>query len=235
MKKITVVGLGKLGLPLAEYLSEYFDVYGVARTPKLTKVPFLAQDISVHGVFSDVVVLTLPPSQINFERLPKIRTQWLIYTSSTSVYGDLQGLVTEEMLPTPSEESGKNLLKIEEWVKSFPNWTILRLGGLVGENRHPGNYLAGKIGIKNPEAPVNLIHHGDVIRAVGEILSLEKKNDIYNLVSDEHRSRKEFYQEFAKKNNLSQPEFEAETKANKLVSNEKIKSQLKMNQFIDVR
>ena len=36
--------------------------------------------------------------------------QKVVFVSSTSVYGDLEGIVTEETEPKPSTESGKQLI-----------------------------------------------------------------------------------------------------------------------------
>lgn len=70
----------------------------------------------------------------------------MIFTSSTSVYGDLSGEVNEESERQATTASAQALIDVENWLHALPNISvdILRLAGLVGENRHAGRFLAGK-------------------------------------------------------------------------------------------
>lgn len=234
LKEISIIGLGHIGYPLAKKLRHDFDVIGSVTSDKkeiteLESIIYRLDDTIPTILEAPITVLTTPPSAINLAQLPKIKTDWLIYTSSTSVYGTHQGMVTEETICTPDDESGKKLLEIEQWIQSFPNWTILRLGGLLGPNRHPGKYLAGKTNLPHPHAPVNLVHHDDVVEGIIQVIKQNKRNTIFNLVCDEHHSRKEFYQEFAARMKLPLPEFRDETSDQyKWVLNDKIKQHLKM-------
>jgi nucleoside-diphosphate-sugar epimerase len=48
--------------------------------------------------------------------------------------------------------------------------TILRFGGLIGEDRNPIRFLAGRENLENPDAPINLIHQTDCIGIILRII-----------------------------------------------------------------
>ena len=58
----------------------------------------------------------------------------IIFTSSTSVYGDVEGVVKETTERRPVTASGKVLKELEDWLHNLPGTQvdILRLAGLVG-------------------------------------------------------------------------------------------------------
>ncbi|TRX27064.1 SDR family NAD(P)-dependent oxidoreductase [Flavobacterium franklandianum] len=147
----------------------------------------------------------------------------VLFISSTSVYGDTSTAlsVTEETELNPDTESGKQLVQSEQLLQSNSNFktTILRFGGLIGEDRHPIKFLAGRKNIENPNAPINLIHQEDCIGIVIKILRTPEvsgqndkleENDTFNAVAPFHPSRKEYYTQKAIDLNLDLPEFNAE-------------------------
>jgi nucleoside-diphosphate-sugar epimerase len=75
--------------------------------------------------------------------------------------------------------------------------TILRLAGLIGENRHPVKYFLNKKDIPNGLAPVNLIQLIDVIQGFLIVIQEKKVNKIYNICSPQHPSRMDYYGEIA--------------------------------------
>jgi nucleoside-diphosphate-sugar epimerase len=76
--------------------------------------------------------------------------------------------------------------------------TILRLAGLIGENRHPVKYFIQKNRIPNSNAPVNLVHQKDVIHAILLVLKNEIFGEIFNIVNPSHLSKKDYYLAAAK-------------------------------------
>ncbi len=232
MKTINIIGLGHIGLPLALKLMDHYNVMGSVRDDSKRREEFQTYLYQSPASFpneieADITILTIPPSGIDLNALPKLKTKWLFYTSSISVYGSHQGQVSEEIKCIPDNESGRKILKIESWVKTYPQWTILRLGGLVGGSRHPGYYLAGKRELSHPYAPVNLVHHNDVVSCIEKLIEKSISNEIFNIVCDEHRSRKVFYDEFSTFHKLEKPEFKDENSDDyKLVLNDKIKQHL---------
>lgn len=157
--------------------------------------------------------------------IEKSSIEKVLFISSTSVYGDTSSLdfarddtlsVTEETKTCPDTESGKQLVQVEQLLQSNTNFktTILRFGGLIGEDRHPIKFLAGRKNIENPNAPINMIHQEDCMGIILGILChpepTEVWNQTFNAVAPFHPSRREYYTNKAIEFNLALPEFNLE-------------------------
>jgi hypothetical protein len=57
------------------------------------------------------------------------------FISSTSVYGDCNDNVTEETDLKPESEGGRQLVIVGSWMNSRFKTTVLRFGGLIGEDK----------------------------------------------------------------------------------------------------
>ena len=164
--------------------------------------------------------------------IEKSSIEKVIFVSSTSVYQDGTSTklgVTELDKPEPNTESGKQLLKAEQFLQSNKNFqtTIIRFGGLIGEDRHPIKFLSGKTDLENPDAPINLIHQEDCIGIIESILEEECWNEIFNAVAPFHPTRKEYYLQKTIELNLPLPEFdESKPSIGKLISSTKVESVL---------
>ncbi len=212
----------------------------------LVKVPDQINDPDNDPFWeSDILFLNIPPGlrgsnkqdwdypemiKLIKEKAVSTGISWIIFTSSTSVYGEFGGVTTEKDA-TPeraSEPAGKVLLEAESILQKDENdFTILRLGGLYGYGRHPVYFLSGKKGLNGANKPVNLIHQTDCINIISELIQQRKRNEIYNLVSDGHPPRKAFYESAAEHFNIPKPEFETDNQTGyKIVSNEKVKQDL---------
>lgn len=193
MQKISILGCGWLGLPLAKKLIEKGNSVNGSTTSesKLSILkdsginPFLvilsdpetsgegalenesiSQTINDFLAESEILIIDIPPKlranntnlstplPMTFVRkietlipfIEKSTIKKVLFVSSTSVYGDQNDLITEETNPNPETESGKQLLLAEAILQENQNFetTILRFGGLIGEDRHPVKFLAGK-------------------------------------------------------------------------------------------
>lgn len=193
---------------------------------------------------SKILIIDVPPklrafSSENF--VSKIRNiipliekstiENVLFISSTSVYGDSSPalLVTEETKLNPDTESGKQLVQTEQLLQSNPNFktTILRFGGLIGEDRHPIKFLAGRKNIENPNASINLIHQEDCIGIIFKIMERNSWNQTFNAVAPLHPSRKEYYTQKALEFNLALPEFNLESPTfGKTISSDKVETVL---------
>ena len=144
--------------------------------------------------------------------IEKSTVENVLFISSTSVYGEDNLIVTEETELNPDTESCKQLVKTEQLLQSNPNFktTILRFGGLIGEDRHPIKFLAGKTNLENPNAPINLIHQDDCIGIILKIIAFDCWNKTFNAVSPFHPSRKDYYTQKAIDFNLAPPQFNSE-------------------------
>ena len=79
----------------------------------------------------------------------------------------------------------------------------------------------------NANAPVNLIHREDCLGILKAIVKQNARGEVFNGVCNGHPTRREFYTREAKKLGIDPPEFSDEpTTTNKIVGNEKIKSEL---------
>jgi nucleoside-diphosphate-sugar epimerase len=121
------------------------------------------------------------------------------------------------------------LVEVEQLLLSNKNFetTILRFGGLIGEDRHPIKFLAGRENLENPEAPINLIHQEDCIGIIGAVLDKNCWNETFNAVAPQHPTRQEYYHKKAENLKLPFPNFakNLETKG-KLISSTKVETVL---------
>ena len=69
----------------------------------------------------------------------KQKVKEVVFSSSTGVFGATQGIVTPNTTPLPDTESGRQLLAVEQLLLAQTSFLtqILRLGGLVDQDRHP--------------------------------------------------------------------------------------------------
>lgn len=198
---------------------------------------------------SEILIVDIPPklrsSQTeNFVskiknlivEIEKSAIKKVLFISSTSVYGDTFPIVelNEDSNPNPDSEGGKQLVEVEQLLLSNKKFetTILRFGGLIGEDRHPIKFLAGKTNIENPDAPINLIHQEDCIGIIEKILN-QGQNDIwnwnetFNAVAPEHPTRATYYHKKALEMNLKVPTFVKDSKSKgKIISSQKLQKLL---------
>jgi nucleoside-diphosphate-sugar epimerase len=153
----------------------------------------------------------------------------VLFVSSTSVYGETNGTITEKTIPKPNTESGKQLLEAETLLQNNDKFktTILRFGGLIGEDRNPTKFLAGKENLENPESPINFIHQEDCIGIILKIIATDSWNEIYNGVSPFHPTRENYYTQKATELDLSLPQFDHSKPSNgKLILSNKVENVL---------
>lgn len=173
---------------------------------------------------SDVLIIAIPPKvkdntglsypekiEILLPFIAKAAIRNVLFTSSTSVYADVPEIpvITESTPPNPDSESGRQVLAAEQVLQASEDFktTILRLGGLIGGERHPVYHLAGKTNLQNPNAPVNLANRDMIIEAVLQIITNGIFGKIYLIVNPEHPTRKDFYTAEAQRLGLPLPEF----------------------------
>ncbi len=254
MKKISILGCGWLGLPLAKSLiAKGFAVKG--STTSLEKISLLQNaeidayqmvlteqeivgDLNSFLSNSEILIVDIPPklrgnSSENFVAKVKILIPFIakstvekvIFVSSTSVYADYNSIITEESKQQPDTESGKQLLAAENLLQSNPNFktTVIRFGGLIGDNRHPIHFLAGRKNVENPDSPINMIHQTDCIGIIESIIEQNCFGETFNAVSPFHPTRKNYYTQKAIEFNLLLPEFdESKPSVGKTILSDKI-------------
>ena len=249
-KTIGVLGCGWLGYPLAlSLLDKGFVVRGT--TTSSSKLDQLKMDgiepyqiglgeTEIQGPIDeflnglDVIVINVPPglrrdSNASFYRKMMMLHQKLnaagikkvVFVSSTSVYGNVEGEVTEDSTVNPATESGRQLVQTESLLMEDTelNTTVIRFGGLIGPDRHPVRQLAGRKGLSNGDDVVNLIHLDDCIHMIYSVINNNWWGKIFNGVFPDHPSKAEYYTAEAVKFGLVPPEYQDVTgiKQGKLV------------------
>jgi len=233
------------GLPLAESLTRNFDVLGSVR--KSTELDRLEKE-NINSFLIDLaecdlentadffntetLIITIPPSAETYVQnikkvivaVEKSNIKNVIYCSSISVYGNQTGIITEKKTTYPISENAKKIVEVEQLLLENTHFktTILRLGGLIGKNRHPAKYLSNKI-VKNPENSINLIHLIDCIGSIETIIT-QNLIGIYNIVAPHHPSKIEYYSTICKELKIAPPVHEKIASTNnKTISSQKIK------------
>lgn len=259
MINISILGGGWLGFPLGKQLAKKHQVkISTTSENKLTLFseaglhPFLLEVPSTNKAqtndfFSncDILIVTIPPNRKKSEAMEYVaKMNWIIlqaekhqikqiiYTSSTSVYDGLENEIDEKTLLKADNIRAKEIMINEKNLLKNVNLnaTILRLGGLFGEERHPVKFLAKKEVNENGNEPVNMLHLYDAIEAISVLIEKPIANEIYNLVYPQYDSREIYYKKAAKVLNLSLADFNiVENPKNRKVSSQKFQTAFNFN------
>jgi nucleoside-diphosphate-sugar epimerase len=254
MRTIALLGCGWLGFPLAQQLVQAgFRVKG--STTSLDKIPQLTQvgiesflmELNAQSALGDwtgfladaeVLVVAIPPQlrraepenfvakmQLLLQKLRLSSCKKVLFISSTSVYPDQNQLAIES--DTKGFDSQLVLAENLFLSADFCQATVIRFGGLIGPNRHPVRFLAGRTQLENPEAPINLIHQDDCLAILHHCIQLPFENEVYNAVAPYHPTRVAYYTQMARELQLPIPEFDfSKASVGKTVSSEKLITQL---------
>lgn len=160
----------------------------------------------------------------------------LIYTSTTSVYGDYQGKWVDEDSPLlATSDQAKILIEAEKHYLSTSEvgWrtAILRMAEIYGPEREISKRVKKMKGQTLPgkgDHYTNMVHSLDCAAAI-DYLMRHHLEGIFNLADDEHMTRKELYDAISHKFQLPlvawDPTHPSLHTGNKRVSNHKIKAE----------
>ncbi len=113
--------------------------------------------------------------------------------SSISVYREFDTDVDENVSISDSALQ----YKAEQLIHSLrKNVIILRLGGLMGEDRVSGRWSKVK---SFSDGPVNYVHRDDVIEIIKKFIASDIDNGLYNVVAPEHPLRSQVHKANANK------------------------------------
>lgn len=262
-QRIAIIGCGYIGTETASlWKKKGYSVTATTRNPDQLEI--LAHEtqktLIIHGndeeelapliEANDTLLITIAAdSREHYERaylhtsqifrhlaLEMDLPRQLIYTSSTSVYGDHHGKWVDETSPLLAQsdqgkilrEAEKNYLSLEEL-----GWTvcILRLAQIYGPGRelsHKIKQLEGHILPGSGDQYTNMVHKHDCAHAIDYALRHHLEG-IYNLADDEHPTRKELYDTLSHKFHHPKiqwdPSHPVLHSGNKRVSNHKIKAE----------
>lgn len=252
-KSISILGCGWLGLPLGrEFAKAGWCVRGSTTSlnkkellrnggiePFLLKLGKASEFLELKDFLnSKYLIVNVTPSRDlaqpeSYHHLAEgIKTspiENVILVSSTSVYENVNGLVKEEAtnnLP----DIGSGMLAIERYFQKIRNIkvTVLRLAGLIGPNRHPGNFFRNGRVVNGSNLPVNLIHLDDCTGIIRTIINKDIWGEVFNGCADTHPNKRDFYSKAALKVNRIAPVFNTidTSISGKIISNEKVKNLL---------
>lgn len=223
--RIAIFGCGWLGRPLAKKLQAEHTVFGAVRSEvsmkKLCEESITAfQNPAQESPFweAEVLVIAISPRRDYLETLKRVSRfhtpslKQIIFLSSTSVYADLEGVVDEQS-PLKREDivrQGESLFK-----KLFPKGVIVRLGGLMGEDRIAGQWPSKTV----QDAAVNYVHRDDAVGIIEAVIGQEIRDEIINAVAPEHPKRSNVYRMNAEIFGFGVPAFEEGKE--RIVSSEK--------------
>ncbi len=243
-KKISILGAGWLGFPLAQSMVSNGEKVKVSTTSKnsLSEFSLLNAEVFIINIDSElediqsfleaeILIINIPSKSLEgfknlLNEVEKSEVQKIIFVSSTSVYEETNKTIYES---DASEFKPHPLIQIENLFKNSNkiSTTILRFGGLIGYNRHPGSFFSEGTVISNPDSIVNLIHRDDCIAIINQIIKKEVWNETFNCCADTHPSKRELYTLASKSIGLPEPKFKnTDTTSFKIISNSKIKNRL---------
>ncbi|MEW9799621.1 NAD-dependent epimerase/dehydratase family protein [Alteromonas sp. CYL-A6] len=229
-----ICGHGWLGQHLSSAISTEASISGTTRSQEkanslrtrgIQAIPFsLGDDASevAKAAKDAVVILNIPAGRKATEHTTYLQDMadlteaiatagpaHVIFISTTSVYGaDGEGTVTERSPLCPDTPSAEANCKVEAMVtQTLPDhFSILRLAGLVGPDRHPVKFLAGKT-LEAGNKVVNLVYIDDVIQAIRRLAGIGPVCRALHLAATDHPKRGEYYPAIARAMQLPEPIF----------------------------
>lgn len=220
--RVLILGCGYVGVPLGAELARLgHEVFGVRRQAaradelRAAGIQPLAADVtqpatlrrlpapfdwvvncvsSGQGTVEDYRAVYLAGARHLVDWLSATSPRQVVYTSSTSVYGQTDGSAVKETDPTePPTETGRVLVEAEQvWLaaareRGFPA-VVLRVAGIYGPGR--GHYFRQFLNRTarlegSGERILNLIHRDDVVGAIIAVLQNGRPGEVYNAVDDE--------------------------------------------------
>jgi nucleoside-diphosphate-sugar epimerase len=251
LNTISILGCGWLGQAAAKHLlASGYLVKGsttsenklaqlslIGIEPHLLKLDPAPTGPTINSFFSsDVLLVTIPPKRKSgltdqyLEQITQLNiflrnspVQYVIFISSTTVYHDIPMIVKEGDADQDSYLFQAEKLFIEN---TSVRTTVLRFGGLLGNDRHPGKFLAGKTEVSGARHPVNLIHQEDCVKIIALLVKNQVWNEVFNACCDVHVTREQFYFAAARQLALPPPVFKNDWSSSKTVNSDKVKTAL---------
>lgn len=244
MKRISILGSGWLGRPLAAHLQSLGYQVRVSTTRASRYSELVA-----GGLDADVIDITRPDEdlttfleadllicaitskdQAGFSRLVRAveasTVRQVLFISSTSVYPDHAGIVREG---DGKESESSPLYRIEKLFQASEVFatTVLRFGGLFGPGRHPGLFFRRGGVVLDPDAPVNLIHLEDCIGIINAIIRTGAWGEVFNACAETHPTKREFYSHATRLAEMECPGFRVTEKQDyKVIDSRKLRTRL---------
>jgi nucleoside-diphosphate-sugar epimerase len=179
---------------------------------------------------ASVLVINIPPRAAVAGGYPQLlrpvhravaaaRLQAVLFVSTTGVYPDEPRLMREQDAISTRDASSDVLRTEGHFVPRYGQWqsTVVRLGGLIGPDRAPGRFLAGRQNLAQGDAPVNLLHLTDAVGVLSTIINQNIWGYTLNVCAASHPRRREFYVAAAEYLGLTPPTFQPEFCSSKII------------------
>lgn len=177
-----------------------------------------------------VLVINIPPRAAVAGGYPQLlrpvhravaaaRLKAVLFVSTTGVYPDEPRLMREQDAISTRDASSDVLRTEGHFVPRYGQWqsTVVRLGGLIGPDRAPGRFLAGRRDLAQGDAPVNLLHLNDAVGVLSTIIRENIWGYTLNVCALTHPPRREFYVAAAEHLGLTPPTFRPEHSSGKTI------------------
>jgi nucleoside-diphosphate-sugar epimerase len=224
MPRVIVIGCGFVGLHTARLFHEaQWEAIGVTHSPesaeKLADEPFSivacdiadARSLQIHRATlanADAAIHCASSNRGGAEEYRRVylegarnishmlQPKTVVFTSSTSVYAQTDGLsVTEKSLAEPERETGKILRETEDLVLA-QSGIVARLAGLYGPGRSVllQKFFDGRAAIESDGSRIiNQVHRDDAAGALFFLVRQNASSGIYNVCDDTPLTQLEVY------------------------------------------
>jgi nucleoside-diphosphate-sugar epimerase len=230
--KISILSCGWLGKPLALHLKAAGYAVKGARTSMAGANELKAAGLDGYVVVldeqvltapdafweADILIINIPPRK---ERGPGAHVteiallssflettsiKKVLFVSSTSVYADVNGLVTETSEERPETLNGEALRAAEKLLLASSGFdtTVLRFGGLIGYDRVPGERTLME-GRRANDLPMNVIHRDDCIGVIEQVIEKDVWGEVFNACASGHPLRYTYYKTAAEHLGIQMP------------------------------
>lgn len=231
--KISIIGYGWLGLPLAQSLQAAGHAIAGSTTSESKRAELeksglpavvlnLSDDLGqTPEIFANtqIAILNFPPTYksefsnyadkcLKAARLFSNKTKFILI-SSTTIYPNEVPVARESEYDRTKFTAIDPIAFAEEQMHQLlgERLTVVRMSGLIGGDRHIANFFAGKTDIPHGDTPVNLIHRKDCIRIIERIIEKDCWGETFNACASEHPAKGVYYTFACEQLGLEKPHF----------------------------
>ena len=195
MKKGLIIGKGWLGQRLENKLNHKYQFVTTKRNADAENCIAIDFDepttMNINVDSFDFILILIPFGRRNSEEVLINRfnqisefikgfKKQIFLISSTGIYPDLEMEIDENSIP--NDELIKSYSTIERLMQNnFPQLIILRLGGLMGDDRYLSKYINETS--PNLNSVVNHIHYQDVIEIIHQLIEKNITQETYNITT----------------------------------------------------
>ncbi len=234
MQNIGIIGFGWLASRFAKIYAEKYQIFPTTTSPqklsRLRNEGYEATLINFERSSShisqwetitelDAVIISVPLS-VRFDSITNVNQKiesiikfvgdfrgQIILISSTGIYSQELGIYHE------NDVDPSIVVTEKDFVEKFPQTTILRCGGLMGDDRYISKYHI----TKDLDQTVNYIHFADVSKVIDRVLVENIASEVLNIVAPNHPTKRQVL-EFEKHKTIIQEPNPKE----RIVSSEKL-------------